>query len=145
MLLQRYMDDGKLPNFKKLAEQGGFKPLATSMPPQSPVAWSNVISGCDPGTHQIYDFIHRNPNPADESMAIEPYLSTSSIEAASVHRELSFGEWRIPLTSDTVVLRREGPAFWDFLNEHGHRRDDLPHAGQLPCQSRRTDTATCRA
>ncbi len=121
VLLQRYMDEGKLPNFKKLSQMGGFKPLATSMPPQSPVAWSNVISGCDPGTHEIYDFIHRNPRPKDESMVIEPYLSTSSIEAASVHRELSFGQWRIPLTSDTVVLRREGPAFWDFLNEKGIR------------------------
>lgn len=119
VLLQRYMDEGKLPNFKKLAERGSFKPLATSMPPQSPVAWSNVISGCDPGTHEIYDFIHRDPHPADESKAIEPYLSTSSIEAASVHRELSFGNWRIPLTSDKVVLRREGPAFWNFLNEQG--------------------------
>ena len=119
ILLQRYMDEGKLPNFKKLSEQGGFKPLATSMPPQSPVAWSNVISGCDPGTHEIYDFIHRNPNPDNEAIAIEPYLSTSSIEAASVHRELSFGDWQIPLTSDKVVLRREGPTFWDFLNEQG--------------------------
>lgn len=119
VLLQQWMDQGKLPNFKKLSEKGGFQPLATSMPPQSPVAWSNVISGCDPGTHEIYDFIHRNPNPKDESLVVEPYLSTSSIEAASVHRELSFGEWHIPLTSDTIVLRREGPAFWDFLNEHG--------------------------
>lgn len=119
VLLQRFMDEGKLPNFQKLAAQGGFKPLATSMPPQSPVAWSNVISGCDPGTHEIYDFIHRHPNPPDPALAIEPYLSTSSIEAASVHRELSFGQWHIPLTSDTVVLRREGPEFWDFLNENG--------------------------
>ena len=119
LLLQQYMDEGKLPNFKRLSEQGGFRPLTTSMPPQSPVAWANVISGCDPGTHEIYDFIHRDPNPPDESLAIEPYLSTSSIEAASVHRELSLGEWHIPLTTDTVVLRREGPTFWDFLNEHG--------------------------
>jgi predicted AlkP superfamily phosphohydrolase/phosphomutase len=119
VLLERFMSEGKLPNFEALAQQGGFKPLATSMPPQSPVAWSNVISGCDPGTHEIYDFIHRNPHPSDASMVIEPYLSTSSIEAASVQRELSFGQWRIPLTSDTVVLRREGPAFWDLLNEHG--------------------------
>lgn len=119
VLLQQYMDDGKLPNFEKLARQGGFKPLATSMPPQSPVAWSNVISGCDPGTHEIYDFIHRNPNPEADGVAIEPYLSTSSIEAASVHRELPLGEWAIPLTSDEVVLRREGPSFWDYLNTNG--------------------------
>ncbi len=119
VLLQRYMDEGKLPNFLKLSKQGGFRKLATSMPPQSPVAWSNVISGCDPGVHEIYDFIHRDPNPADETLAIEPYLSTSSIEAASIHRELRFADWRIPLTSDKLVLRREGPTFWDFLNEQG--------------------------
>ena len=133
ILLQRFMDEGKLPNFKKLSEKGGFKPLATSMPPQSPVAWSNVISGCDPGTHEIYDFIHRNPNPADESMAIEPYLSTSSIEAASVHRELSFGEWHIPLTSDELVLRREGPTFWDFLTEHGIDATIYRMPANYPC------------
>jgi predicted AlkP superfamily phosphohydrolase/phosphomutase len=118
-LLRRYMDEGKLPNFRKLAEQGGFKSLGTSMPPQSPVAWSNVISGCDPGVHEIYDFIHRDPDPGDESLAIAPYLSTSSIEAASVHRELAVGDWHIPLSSDRVVLRREGPAFWDYLTTHG--------------------------
>ena len=133
ILLQRFMDEGKLPNFKKLSEQGGFKPLATSMPPQSPVAWSNVISGCDPGTHEIYDFIHRNPNPDDESMAIEPYLSTSSIEAASVHRELSLGDWHIPLTSDTLVLRREGPTFWDFLNEQGVDATIYRMPANYPC------------
>ena len=118
-LLQQYMDEGKLPRFQELAQSGGFQPLATSMPPQSPVAWSNVISGCDPGTHEIYDFIHRIPNPENDDLAVEPYLSTSSIEAASVHRELSLGKWHIPLTSDKVVSRREGPSFWDYLVEHG--------------------------
>ncbi len=37
-LLQRFMDEGKLPNLKRLAEQGDFRPLTTSNPPQSPVA-----------------------------------------------------------------------------------------------------------
>ena len=54
VLLRRFMDKGKLPNFKRLAERGGFSPLATSMPPQSPVAWSNVISGGEPGVHEIW-------------------------------------------------------------------------------------------
>ena len=37
-LLRHYMARGKMPNARKLAELGGFCPLATSMPPQSPVA-----------------------------------------------------------------------------------------------------------
>ncbi len=62
-LFKQMMDEGRLPNFSKLAARGGFKPLATAMPPQSPVAWANFISGSHPGKHQIYDFIHRDPNP----------------------------------------------------------------------------------
>ena len=60
-LLQTYMDAGLLPNFKRLVEQGHFKPLQTSMPPLSPVAWSTFITGMDPGGHGVYDFIHRDP------------------------------------------------------------------------------------
>jgi hypothetical protein len=36
-----YMNRGKLPNFRRLAEQGGFARLATSCPAVSPVAWSS--------------------------------------------------------------------------------------------------------
>ena len=31
------------------------------MPPQSPVAWANFINGAGPGSHGIFDFIHRHP------------------------------------------------------------------------------------
>ncbi|MGD0783236.1 MAG: twin-arginine translocation signal domain-containing protein, partial [Candidatus Aminicenantales bacterium] len=33
-LTGRWMKEGKLPAFQKLAEQGGFRPLRTSIPPQ---------------------------------------------------------------------------------------------------------------
>lgn len=77
VLLKRLMDAGKMPNFSKVASQGGFLPLETAMPPQSPVAWSNFIVGSHPGKHQIYDFIHRRI----EDYGVVPYLSTSEIEA----------------------------------------------------------------
>ena len=55
------MDQGQLPNFDKLRKRGGFKPLGTSNPPQSPVAWASFTNGAGPGTHGIFDFIHRHP------------------------------------------------------------------------------------
>ena len=119
VLLQRFMDSGALPHFKRLTEMGDFKPLATSMPPQSPVAWSNVICGGDPGVHEIYDFIHRDPNPTTPMLAIQPYLSTSTIESPAKNREIALGQWRIPLTSDEVKLERQGPTFWSYLIEQG--------------------------
>ena len=57
----RMMNAGMLPNFDKLRKMGGFRALGTSIPPQSPVAWANFINGAGPGTHGIFDFIHRHP------------------------------------------------------------------------------------
>src|SRR5690349_1310186 len=61
IILQRMMDQGQLPNFKKMADGGSFSSLGTSNPPQSPVAWSCFISGEDPGHHDVFDFIARDP------------------------------------------------------------------------------------
>ena len=114
VLLGRLMDEGKLPNFKRLADRGDFKPLATSMPPQSPVAWSNVISGGEPGVHEIYDFIHRDPKH------YLPYLSTTTIDSPAKNREpFSIGGWQLPTSVEQPKLRREGPAFWEYLVAHG--------------------------
>ncbi|MGC2151498.1 MAG: alkaline phosphatase family protein, partial [Terriglobales bacterium] len=73
-LLTKFMADGKMPNFAKLAAQGSFRRLTTSIPPQSPVAWSNLITGLNAGGHGIFDFIHRDPKTLD------PYFSTSKVE-----------------------------------------------------------------
>src|SRR5215831_9031551 len=48
-LLRKFMRQGKTPNFAKLAAEGSFRELTTSIPPQSPVAWSNLITGMDAG------------------------------------------------------------------------------------------------
>ena len=57
-LLQTFVDQGRMPNFKALMAEGDFRPLQTTMPPQSPVAWSTFMTGMDPGGHGIFDFIH---------------------------------------------------------------------------------------
>jgi len=61
LLCIRLMEQGRLPNLDRLRKNNGFRPLATSNPPQSPVAWANFINGAGPGSHGIFDFIHRNP------------------------------------------------------------------------------------
>ena len=60
-LMNMFMAQGKLPSFSRLRSQGDFKSLRTSDPPQSPEAWSNLITGMNPGGHGIFDFLHRNP------------------------------------------------------------------------------------
>ena len=110
-ILKTLVEEGKLPNFEHLMKTGDFKPLTTSMPPQSPVAWANFITGMNPGGHGIFDFIHRDP------ATMIPYLSTSKTESAD--KTISIGSWIIPLSSGKVTLLREGRAFWEYLEEKG--------------------------
>ncbi|MFN3201914.1 MAG: alkaline phosphatase family protein [Bradymonadia bacterium] len=110
-LLRRYIDEGLMPNHKALAEAGGFMELGTSNPPQSPVAWSDFITGHRSDHHGIYDFVHRDPH------ALAPYLSTSS--TAPPETVLTLGSFAIPLGEGKVELLREGRSFWGLLEEAG--------------------------
>lgn len=108
-ILRRVMREGRAPNLKRMAEQGGFIELATSNPPQSPVAWSHFITGHDSSHHGIYDFVHRDP------VDLAPYLSTSRAEGPEDAIEL--GSLQIPLGAGEVVLLRDGLAFWELLEK----------------------------
>lgn len=109
-LLKQFMREGKMPNFSKLAAQGSFRPLTTSIPPQSPVAWSNLITGMNAGGHGIFDFIHRDPK------TLELYFSTSRVSgpAHSIH----LGNWVVPLGGGSAEQLRKGKAFWEILDQH---------------------------
>ena len=102
---------GRMPNFKRLADRGSFAPLGTTIPPQSPVAWSTFITGLDPGAHGIFDFIHRDPQ------TLVPFLSTSKTEEGG--RSLTLGKWQVPLSGGSVELLRQGQPFWEVLEERG--------------------------
>ena len=110
-LLHRYEQDGRMPNFQRLEQEGSFRELRTSIPPQSPVAWSNVITGMNPGGHGVYDFIERDPN------TMLPEFSMARVEAPA--HTLSLGSWVIPLSAGKALLLRRGRAFWQILDEHG--------------------------
>jgi predicted AlkP superfamily phosphohydrolase/phosphomutase len=110
-LVQHYIHMGLMPNIAKLALNGSFSPLGTSVPPQSPVAWSNFITGQDPGVHGIFDFIHRDPK------TYFPEFSMSRVDEPD--KTLNLGQWSIPISGGGVKLLRRGKAFWQTLSENG--------------------------
>lgn len=110
---------GRMPSFAKLAKLGSFKRIATSNPAQTPVAFSNIISGANPGLHQVFDFIHRDPSPADTLMPIRPYFSTADAVQSPRRWAIPLGSWQLPLTGSSTQLLRRGPAFWDYLVDRG--------------------------
>ena len=110
-LLRQFMAEGKMPNFARLAHRGSFRQLTTSIPPQSPVAWSNLITGMNAGGHSIFDFIHRDPK------TLQLYFSTSRVEPPK--HAIHLGNWVIPLGGGSAEQLRKGKAFWEILDEHG--------------------------
>jgi predicted AlkP superfamily phosphohydrolase/phosphomutase len=107
--VERHWDS--LPNLNRLRQGGDFKRLGTTIPPQSPVAWSTFTTGMNPGGHGIYDFVHRDP------ATMMPISSMADIEPPT--RTIGIGPYAIPLSSGRVRTFRKGRAFWQILGEHG--------------------------
>ena len=113
VLTRQWMDDGSLPNFSRLADMGGFHDLATSNPPQSPVAWSDFATGSGPGGHGIYDFLRRDP---------ATYLPDFSIARSVPPQDfLSLFGMQLPLDDGEIVNRRIGTPFWSVVEGQGGR------------------------
>jgi predicted AlkP superfamily phosphohydrolase/phosphomutase len=110
-LLKQFMAEGKMPNFSNLAQKGSFRLLTTSIPPQSPVAWSNLITGMNAGGHGIFDFIHRDPK------TLQPYFSASRVEPPK--HGIHLGKWIIPIGGGSAEQLRQGKSFWETLDDHG--------------------------
>ena len=64
-LVQKWMDEGKLPNMKKLAARGsGVRPLGTTHSPESPTAWASFATGMNAGKHNIFATSPLSPPPS---------------------------------------------------------------------------------
>ncbi len=108
-LLSKWMTEGHLPNVARLAKSGTFRPLGTTNPPESPVAWASFATGLNPGGTGIFDFLRRDPHT---------YLP----ELALVSREkpkFLFG--LIPVKPAKVVNERGGVPFYKAVADAGYK------------------------
>jgi predicted AlkP superfamily phosphohydrolase/phosphomutase len=109
-MTDRYMGQGKLPNFQRLAEMGCYHRLGTTYPAISPVAWSSFCTGTHPAKHNIFDFLDR------DRRTYLPLLS--STEIGEVERTMKIGKYRIPLSKPIIRLLRKSKPFWTILGEY---------------------------
>lgn len=101
-ITESLMAQGQLPNFTRLQSEGGYRQLATTTPPESPVAWSSFSTGQNPGKHGIFDFITRDPKE------IQLTLSLSNTEdgiAKTVIRSPRFWQYLTQKRIPSVILR----------------------------------------
>ncbi len=106
-LARKFMDEGKLPNLKKLAEQGTFATLVSTQPSESPTAWSSFATGVNPGKHNIYDFLIRD---------FETYLP----DLGMVKKEPPEFRWGFfPKKLPKLTSTRGGTSFWVHAGRDG--------------------------
>ena len=105
--MNKWMEEGKLPNLQRLKELGDYTELQSTIPPQSPVAWSSFATGTNPGGHGIYDFVKRHPENYMPDVAVmdlqPPELMLGLFPTSSAHGEVTRG----------------GTAFWKIAADSG--------------------------
>ena len=111
LLSEKFMSEGKLPNFSNLKKTGCYSPLETTIPSISPVAWSSFMTGCHPAKHNIFDFLSRDPK------SYFPELSSARI--GKPKRVLSLGKYNIPLSKPEIKGLRKSVPFWKILGDNG--------------------------
>src|SRR6187397_2352640 len=113
-LVQKWMDDGKLPNMQKLAKRGsGVRPLTTTHSPESPTAWASFATGVNAGKHNIYDFLVRDTSS---------YLPDLGMVTRTPPKFL-FNYF--PLSKPKVTSTRGGTSFWVTAGKAGVQSDML--------------------
>ena len=110
-LTEKMLDEGKLPNLAALRDQGCFRPLGSTVPPISPVAWSTFQTGVNPGKHNIFDFLTPDLRTY--------HAKLSSVEIRPPRRSIRLGKYQIPLGKASVRLLRKSQPFWNVLSEYG--------------------------
>jgi predicted AlkP superfamily phosphohydrolase/phosphomutase len=97
VLARKYMDEGLMPNFKKLASEGYFQDLTVTNPPQTPVSWATFMTSWNPGRTQVFDFLKRDALTYKPSFAL---MGESS-------KPFLFGKrnpWAVPLAAALAGL-----------------------------------------
>lgn len=133
-IMEFLMNGGKLDNFKKLQENGSYAKLQTIMPPISPVVWTTIATGVNPGKHGLFDFIRFDRkknlpylsiidqqdsilgmkfNDPIKGMPFWKTLSDNNIPASAIHWPVTFPAQKI---SGNMLSGLGTPDIRGFLN-----------------------------
>ncbi len=75
-VFESLQEAGRTPNLTKFVEQGGYSRLEVCSPPQTEVSWTSIATGVDPGSHGIFDFVHRDPQTYMPYVSLLPTKQT---------------------------------------------------------------------
>src|SRR6266508_2113227 len=114
-IVEQMLAAGRLPNLAALKARGGYSPLLPTVPAQTPVSWTTFSTGLDPGGHEIFDFLKRDPSNRIPTFAV----------AEEIEKPFLAGRWNAAAAGAVVLLafvlasaplfRRRVSWFWRLL------------------------------
>ncbi len=75
-LISSLVRQGRMPTFSRLAREGTFGPLESTIPAVTPTAWSSFLTGLNPAGHGIFNFAS---NPNRDTQRVESAASRSGV------------------------------------------------------------------
>ncbi len=69
-LLDRMFAAGVMPNLKRLCREGVRATLESTLPPITPVAWTSLMTGVNPGRHGVFGFKRISPENSYLSLPV---------------------------------------------------------------------------
>ena len=101
-LVEEMLSRGELPNLAALKSRGGYAPLTPTVPAQTPVSWATFSTGLDPGGHEIFDFLKRDPSNRIPTFAV----------AEEIQVPFLFGAKNPPILAAAAAVLLGLPALW---------------------------------
>lgn len=78
-LIIPWANQGHLPAFQRMIQEGTIGELRSTIHPLTAPAWISFMTGLNPGKHGIYDFIRRKPNSYDVELVYAGNLRAKTI------------------------------------------------------------------
>jgi predicted AlkP superfamily phosphohydrolase/phosphomutase len=88
--------EGDLPNIGSLVDRGASGPLSSTQPPLTPVAWTSIATGTNPGKHGIYGFRSIDPDTREISTTDFNSMNRPTVWEALNHLGESVGVVNYP-------------------------------------------------
>ncbi len=95
-LINPWIEEGHLPNLKRLVQEGTSGNLASTLPPVTSPAWPTFMTGCNPGKHGVFDFIQ--PSGSDFQL-----VNAGRIKQPTIWQRLSDAGYRVGVLNVPVT------------------------------------------
>ncbi len=86
-IIKPMIKKGKLPNFKKLMDEGCYGDLESTFPPVTPPAWTSFMTGKNPAKHGVYNFYYHSSDPSKDEENY--FVNSHSIKSNTIWEILS--------------------------------------------------------